>query len=168
MFEIHSAGNSHMPLRVPRRLHPSRSARSQIRNPKFTVHRHLGEAVSVAGTRFLRKIGATRASRQVLFYWKKKYVDDTFHSLGWGGLRVLKYPMATFAVISLLVWSILVARPCSAIADYLRILNGPPHFLDVKRTWLVRLFASWRWSWKKPVIEQVVSHSPHHLICEIF
>lgn len=103
-------------------------------------------------------MGLLQGSRQRLYYWKQKAVKPSIHSKGWGGRRYVKYTEEQEALISDVICKQMVSQPCSTIKDYLAVLND--HNFVVGRTWLARLFKSWRWSWKKPLFQQPVSSAP--------
>lgn len=122
------------------------------------LYHRLGPALAVAkDVRELRRLRLTKAPRSTLFYWKKKHLDPSFHPLTWGGSRRHKFTEETIVLISWIIWSLILINPLVRIHEMLLALRGKPWFLDVRRGWLLALFKSWKWSWKRPIFQNIVS-----------
>ena len=124
---------------------------------RATIHRLLGPAfASVKNTRIFSKLNVTKASCRTRWYWRRREIDPGFHSGGWGGHRWQKYPSSMVAAISMLIWAVLSVNPTTKVMEYVRFLNSPPYSFGVTRSWILALFRSWRWTWKRPVLQQLV------------
>ena len=120
-------------------------------------HHYLGPTLSsIPSLRILRKYRVTYKSRKTLSYWKRKEIDPHFHADSWGGFRWCKFDEVSTLTISLIVWSALKINPCQKVSELLGLLNSDPYVFGVKRTWLLNLFRSWNWSWKRPVFQNIV------------
>ena len=95
-------------------------------------------------------------SRQLVHYYRKIARNPQLHSLGWGGTRYQKFSFVTQVEISLVVWHLMCRNPTYRGITYLQILRGAPFFFPVSRCMLFRLFRSWRFSFKRPVVQQLV------------
>ncbi len=129
---------------------PKRTIRRSSPATSYQQNRFLSPVIPTVGTRKLRQMGLTSASRLTLAYWKEKALNPEFHPGLWGGFRVCKYPPDVVAFISLLVWSRLRVDPCVSISELLALMNGPPNNLGVTRWWISNLFQRWRWSLEAP------------------
>jgi hypothetical protein len=149
-------------------------ARFPTHATRSTVYRLLGPAfASVKSTRIFSQLNVTKASRSTIWYWRRRELDPTFHNGGWGGHRWQKFPNEVVAAISMLIWAILSINPTTKVWEYVKLLNTPPFSFGVTRSWILALFRSWKWTWKRPVLQQLVSrlcpiHVPNLTSCFMF
>ena len=120
-------------------------------------HHNLGPTlVVIKSFRILRTRKLTDRPRQTLQYWRRKESDPSFHPRSWGGSRSRAFNPETMGMISVLIWQHVAHRPCTSLAEIKKMLLDSPWRLEVSSSWIQRLFSSWKWSWKRPVQQNLV------------
>ena len=122
------------------------------RNTRIGLALHLGTPL-----RDLRRAGvvSTTQSRQSLEYYRKKAADPSFHSAEWGGARRKKFSDSTVTLISVIIWHFLHVHPMATFYEVLQAVRCEG--IDCRKSYLRDLFRQWKWSWKQPVVQQLVS-----------
>ena len=123
-------------------------------------HRNLRIGVALdRGTpmRKLRQSGVIRSdeSRQKFNYWKRKAEDPSFHSGDWGGARSFKFSDEIVTTISIIIWNFVHTHPMANFNEILIAIRMEG--IDCRASYLRSLFKKWNWSWKMPVVQQLVS-----------
>ncbi len=147
-------GNSRSHQIIMMEMTPNRRNNHGQLNPNH-LHRMIGPTLaSVSSIREIRRLSLSDKHRNTLLYHKKKFLDPSFHPDSWGGRRVWKFSLEQVAAISMIIWSRIIDEPTSTARDLLSVLHCAGY--DVKRTWLLNLFKTWKWSWKRPVRQNIV------------
>ena len=125
------------------------------RNTRIGLALHRGTPL-----RDLRKSGVVSAtqSRQSLRYHKIKAADASFHCGEWGGVRRAKFSDSTITLMSIIIWNFLDLHPLANFYEVLQAIRLQG--IDCRRSYLRNLFRQWKFSWKKPVVQQLVSFIP--------
>ncbi len=131
----------------------------------YQVRRFLSPSLARYGVQAVRRWGLTSSSRQCLAYWKTKSEDPTFHAERWGGFRGSRLTSVTIALIAILLWATLHTNPLTSMREMLFLLNEEPFCLGVSYWWLKNMFHSWRFTWKRPSISQLVKTPFSNIFC---
>lgn len=96
-------------------------------------------------------------SCSLAYYHKQKYLHPNFRNGTWGGRRHSLLTREQEKILADLIFSFAEKNPLTNITEFrhLCITSG----YVVSRSYLVRLFAKWKWSWKKPSYIQINKYS---------
>ena len=74
-----------------------------------------------------------------------------------GGSRRAKFSDYTITLISMIIWEFLHVHPLATLSETLVAIRAEG--IDCRSSYLSNLFKKWGWSWKQPVVQQMVSSS---------
>jgi len=90
-------------------------------------------------------------TRPIAKYWREKVLNPNLHSGKWGGSREHKYTKEDHLKIQMKLWDTCRLSPLSRLGEYRRACRSlGDKFKKIGLSTISRVFASWRWSFKKP------------------
>jgi transposase len=96
-------------------------------------------------------------------YWKRKYLDPTFHSGSWGGFRGFKFGEDGNLALHKLLWEVFEIDPNLSLGQYTELVRELG-VTDITKWKIGEIFRSWGWSWKVPAQKQLKKYTPENII----
>jgi len=101
-------------------------------------------------------------SRGFTRYWKRKYIDRSYHPKPNGGPKTFKFDFYTRNLIEELIWILVCEDPTNVLNYYVvkarKILN-----VDINNQYVSRIFKRWGWSWKIIDIRKIEKYTPKNI-----
>jgi len=123
-----------------------------------------GEVVYRLGSRAAR-LQYPEFSKHQAMYWRRRYLDETFHPQWHGGFRWQKYTSDEWARIKTATWNAVTADPCRRLVDYLKTVQETVTFpnKEVSRDDLQLIFKEFQWTFKRPDWKQLHKYDEENL-----
>ena len=118
----------------------------------------IGRAQSVLlSSRELRRLRLISDQSAQLVYYYKICAEQGKHGKGWGGRRYQKFSAEKMVELGMLIFAILQKNPTTPPRTILSVLQKSFN-IPLSPSMFFRLLRSWGLTFKKPVLQQIVSH----------
>jgi len=118
----------------------------KLQKDKNKYHAAIGLSKIFQGNAITRTL--FQVSRSTCCYWQKKIVDLGFHSNKHGGPRVQKLKEEEKQRLEILLFSMCRQNALFSLNSYHR--RATDQGFQVSKSYIARIFRSWRWSFHKP------------------